>query len=176
MSDFDTLWRWINNRGSVITVQEYNELKHVYDLMKACSCESYLEVGSAEGNSLYVLGHAVTREIDYIDLGEKHTEAARHEVIRQLNVKINGYLGDSRNPQTLPKRKYDCVLIDGGHDFDTVLSDAEMYAPLATKYVFFHDIQLEPVKRAVEQYVKEHNLTYRTFINSDTFGYGIIEK
>lgn len=180
MSEFEELWRFINSRGSVITVQERSELNHVYDLMVDCKCKSYLEIGSAEGNSLYVLGNAVEKYIDYVDFGEAHTEDHRKicvDKLMALGKSVTGYLGDSTSAQTLPnKKKYDCVLIDGGHDYDTVLSDCMMYAGLATKYVFFHDVQLEPVRDAIAFYLKRWNIgKYRTFIASGTFGYGIVE-
>lgn len=177
---FDELWQWITNRGSVITVQERSELEHIYNLMKDCNCKSYLEVGSAEGNSLHVLGQVVSDYIDIIDFGEDHTRDKREEVIIGLSKqgkKITEYLGDSTNLKTLiNKQKYDCVLIDGGHDYSTVFSDCMMYAPLATKYVFFHDVQLEPVRNAIEFYLKRWPRgQYRTFINSESFGFGILE-
>lgn len=178
MKTFDELWRWVNSRGSVITVQDRMELEHVFNLMK--DCNSYLEVGTAEGNSLYVLGHAVNGPISYVDLGELHTREAREEVEEALKKEgktLSFFKGDSTIPKTHPRStSYDCVLIDGGHDFATVLSDAILYAPLARKYVFFHDIQLPEVARAVEWFVKRWRLgNYGQFVNSEHFGYGIIE-
>lgn len=182
MPDFNQLWQFVVDRSQrgVMTVQEKSELEHVYNLMKGCDCQSYLEVGTAEGNSLYVLGHAVSGKIDYIDLGEPHTKMAREEVIEILGdgSKVYlGFLGDSTDPETLnTSRTYDCILIDGGHDFATVLSDSILYAPLATKYIFWHDIQLPEVKAAVGWFVKRWKLgKYTTFIASDNFGYGIME-
>lgn len=174
---FDELWRWINARGSVVTVQERHELEHVYNLMKECGCESYLEVGAAEGNSLYVLGHTA-KQSSFIDFGEPHTFEARKMVTNYLMEKGKTpiqYIGDSTEPYTMPRdQKFDCILIDGGHDFATVLSDSILYAPLATKYVFWHDIQLPEVKAAVEWFMKRWKLgEYSTFINSDSFGYRI---
>lgn len=182
MKEFDELWRWINARGSVITVQERNELEHVFNLMRSCDCSSYLEVGTAEGNSLYVLGHA-TRQATFVDYGEDHTFAARKTIVDLLNEQGRcplQYLGDSTIPYTLPRdsnTKYDCILIDGGHDFATVLSDSILYAPLATKYVFWHDIQLPEVKAAVEWFEKRwaHLGEFSSFINSDSFGYRILK-
>lgn len=175
---FDELWSFATRNGEI--VQEKIELNFVYDLMKACDCKSYLEIGSAEGNSLYVLGHVVEKYIDYIDYGEAHTTPLRDECVgklKELGKNVTGYLGDSTNAKTLPnKQKYDCVLIDGGHDYETVLSDCMMYAGLATKYVFFHDVQLKPVADAIEFYLKRWPLgKYTTFINSPTYGYGILE-
>ena len=159
-------------------MQEQNELEHIFNLMK--DCESYLEIGTAEGNSLYVLAHALKKgaKITCVDFGETHTKPKHDEIIRMLSpdYEVGMFLGDSTDLQTLPnKEKYDCVLIDGGHDYNTVYSDARMYAPLATKYIFFHDVKLPEVKRAVDEYVKENNLKYYEFINSPSFGYGIVE-
>lgn len=178
MKPFDELWKFATRNGSI--VQEFCELNHVYNIMLECKPQSYLEIGSAEGNSMYVLGHVVDKYIDYVDFGEDHTTAQRNECIEELkkiDKNITGYLGDSTNPKTLPnKKKYDCVLIDGGHDYNTVLSDCMTYAGLATKYVFFHDVQLEPVREAIEFYLKRWPLgKYSTFINSESYGYGIVE-
>lgn len=184
MKPFDELWRWVMDRTQhgVMTVQDRSELEHVFNLMRGCDCSSYLEVGTAEGNSLYVLGHAVSGPIDYIDLGEAHTLDARNTVVDAIRGErhIGEFLGDSTNSTTWSKRsgywdyKYDCILIDGGHDFATVLSDSILYAPLATKYVFWHDIQLPEVRKAYEWFKRRYAIgEYSEFINSDTFGYGI---
>lgn len=183
---FQELWKFINARGSVITVQERNELEHVFNLMSDGECYSYLEVGSAEGNSLYVLGHALKNnnphmnvDINYIDIGEEHTKVAREEVISHVGKEniTNEFIGDSTCSLTHDvKRKYDCILIDGGHDFATVLSDSILYAPLATKYVFWHDIQLPEVRRAYEWFKTRWKIgEYSEFIHSDSFGYGILK-
>lgn len=176
-SVFEELWRFIVKRSLTI-VQEQNELEHVFNLMKGC--ESYLEIGTAEGNSLYVLAHALKKgaKITCVDFGEGHTKSNQDDVMQMLSsdYEVGMFLGNSMDPQTLPnKEKVDCVLIDGGHDYNTVISDARMYAPLATKYSFFHDVKLPEVKRAVDEYVKENNLKYYEFINSPSFGYGIVE-
>lgn len=180
MSEFEGLWKYVMDRSQhgVMTVQERHELKHVFNLMKDCS--SYLEIGTAEGNSLYVLSHAVKSggRIDYVDLGEPHTEKARLEVIELIkDRKVKGYFGDSRDKNTLPNPgQYDCVMIDGGHSYDNVLADARNYGHLATKYLFFHDIQLVSVKAAVEGYRQLFpDVPYSEFINSQSFGYGVFK-
>lgn len=188
MDEFDKLWQFVIDRSQrgVMTVQEKSELEHVFNLMKGCDCRNYLEVGTAEGNSLYVLGHAVNKSIYYIDLMEPHTETSRSEVEKVLlngEKFVIGIDGDSTERETSRNKdgtsklaNFDCILIDGGHDFATVLSDSILYAPLATKYIFWHDIQLLEVKAAVEWFVKRWKLgKYSTFINSESFGYGICE-
>lgn len=185
---FNELWQFIADRSNldikpIVLVQDKIELEYVFNLMK--DCESYLEVGAAEGNSLYVLGHALkpSSRICVIDYGEQHTKKPREEVVKELGKShrvVLEFHGDSTDPKTFPnwarQNKYDCVLIDGGHDFATVMSDAIMYAPMARKYVFFHDVQLPEVRMAVEWFIKRWDLgEYSTFINSQDFGYGIIK-
>lgn len=177
---FDDHWQWISARSDrIVTVQECAELRHVYELMLGCECETYLEIGAAEGNSLYALGHAVQNAITYIDIGEAHTAGPRAEAIAQLGKTVHPIIGDSTLPRTaheLKDKHFDCVLIDGGHDFATVLSDSILYATRARKYVFWHDIQLPEVKEAVEWFTKRWHIgIYSTFINSDRFGYGIMK-
>lgn len=181
MSDFDERWKWITKRagGESNVVQERHELEHVYNLIKACDCKTYLEIGSAEGTSLHILG-SIPESVDYIDLCESHTETLRKEITGQ-NAKFTCFKGNSTNKETylnrIAKKLYDCVFIDGGHDFDTVISDSLMYATLATKYVFWHDIQLPEVREAVDVFLKHHKHlgTYSFFVNSPSYGYGILE-
>lgn len=177
MSDFEERWRWITKRagGEENVVQEKSELEHIYNLMKSCDCKNYLEIGAAEGTTLHILG-SIPEYVDYIDFCEPHTESLRREIVGQ-NPKFTCFKGDSTIPHLHNRDNlYDCVLIDGGHDFATVLSDSILYAPLATKYIFWHDIQLPEAKSAIEWFVKRWRLgKFTTFINSEHYGYGIVE-
>lgn len=177
-SEFEERWNWIVNRasGENKIVQERHEINHIYDIMQGCV--SYLEIGTAEGDSLYVLGHKINT-IHYVDYGEEHTKEKREDVLKHLNNPyIFGHIGDSTSHEIASSvvGRFDCVLIDGGHDFATVLSDAIVYGPKATKYIFFHDIQLPEVRKAVEWFVKHWKPgEYSTFINSPSYGYGVVK-
>jgi predicted O-methyltransferase YrrM len=176
LSEFDSLWEFIVKRRPFV-VQTYNELGHVFDLIKGC--ESYLEVGSAEGDSLYVLAHALKpgARITSVDLGENHCKPFIDEVFQLLSPKYSValYTGDSRDGSTYPNRKrHDVVFIDGGHDYETVWSDIRMYGALATKYLIFHDVKMPPVKQAVDEYVKQTGSKYYEFLDSEDKGMGII--
>lgn len=179
MSAFSELWDFVLRRTQrgVITVQERNELEHVFNLIHGC--ESYLEIGTAEGNSLYVLAHALKRgaKITCVDLGEAHTKPHQEEIRKLLpDYEIGMFHGDSTNLDTYPKKEqHDVVLIDGGHDYHTVLSDCEMYGHLAKKYLLFHDIKLPDVARAVNRYINDKNFRYSEIVNSPTMGFGICE-
>lgn len=178
---FDKLWNEIIQRPGVITVQNREELEHVYNLIEGC--ESYLEVGTAEGNSLYVLARALKPQspITYIDYGEKHTTEARDEVLNALVSEghlITQIHGDSNDISTythVVDKKFDVVLIDAGHHDFNVAIDTLFYAPLATKYVIFHDVQLPDVLRVFDWYCKQfpQRQSYR-IVNSEHFGYGVL--
>lgn len=181
MTDFGERWKWIINRsgGESNIVQERHELEHIYNLMRDCKCGSYLEIGCAEGDSLYVLG-SLSPLIHYVDFDEDHTREKRKQVIALMpDHDIYGHHGDSGSRDvviSLENKKFDCVLIDAGHTYQNVMSDAMNYAKLATKYIFFHDIQLPAVKQAIEDFIKNNNLgVSSTFINSDHYGYWIIK-
>lgn len=182
MIDFAPLWTFVMKRTErgIMTVQEQHELEFVFNLMRECEAKSYLEIGSAEGNSLYVLTQAMPHGSKVLSVNiEDHTKVARKEIIDILGQHwpVFQKTGNSTDPKTIAdvKGKYDCVLIDAGHSYDEVLSDALNYGPLAQKYIFFHDIQLPDVKRAVEEFAQQTEQTYSTFINSDSFGYAIFE-
>jgi predicted O-methyltransferase YrrM len=178
LSVFNEAWRDITKREGVVTVQNREELEHVFNLLYGL--ESYLEVGTAEGNSLYVLAHALKPDavITYIDYGEKHTTLSREEVLRRIPQAVTAIHGDSNDFIThnqVKETRYDAVLIDAGHDAFNVAIDALFYGPLATKYIIFHDVQLPEVNRAFTWYVKQLGKESYRFINSETFGYGIIK-
>lgn len=179
LSEFKEVWRDITKRDGVVTVQNREELEHVFNLLYGL--DSYLEVGTAEGNSLYVLAHALKSDarITYIDYGEKHTTLARNEVLDRIPQKVKSIHGDSNAFTTFSQvqhDRYDAVLIDAGHNAINVAIDALFYGPLATKYIIFHDVQLPEVSRAFEWYRAQfpERESYR-FVNSETFGYGIIK-
>jgi predicted O-methyltransferase YrrM len=182
LNEFSDLWRYITQqRPGVITVQDRHELEYVFNLIQGC--DSYLEVGTAEGNSLYVLAHALNLQapITYVDYGEKHTTPHRAKIVQELVYKghtIDEVLGDSNDPLTARRAdgKYDVVLIDAGHSYDNVVKDAALYGPMAKKYILFHDIQLPDVERAAMEYVATRpDCKVSRVINSPTFGYLIME-
>ncbi len=181
--DFNQVWDYIVKRSEkacIPVVQDRTELEYVFNLMKGC--KSYLEVGTAEGNSFFVLANAMPKgsEITYIDLGEKHTTPHRNAILEQLtDYSITAIHGDSNDFSTVQKSHrtlFDAVLIDAGHDDFNVAIDAIHYAGMAYKYIFFHDIQIPDVNRAFEWYCRQRPecKNYRV-VNSEHYGYGIIE-
>lgn len=193
MKTFNDLWCELirrQNNGIAPLVQDKAELEQVFKLIKSANCDSYLEVGTAEGNSLYVLAHALQVDQQFvkkpsiitIDYGEKHTASPRNEIITKLAdiVNIKEFLGNSHSSDIIKQvndlRSFDVVLIDAGHTYTDVIADAVAYGHLAQKYIFFHDVQLPEVKAAFEWYVAQRHDCYADyFINSANYGYGILE-
>lgn len=183
MNNFSDLWDIIVQRSkdaAIPVVQDRMELEYVFNLMK--DCKSYLEVGTAEGNSLYVLTQAMRcgSEVTYIDWAEKHTEAPRQWVLdRMADYRITAIHEDS-NSLDLHRRlspfKCDAVMIDAGHETWNVVLDATFYGHKANKYIFFHDIQLPDVDRAFNWYCKQRpDCKHYRVVNSENYGYGILE-
>lgn len=181
---FEECWQFIVNRcadKNFPLVQNREELEHVFNLMQGC--ESYLEVGTAEGNSLYVLAHALkpSASITYIDIDEERIRPKRLEIIKLLTeegFKITAINGNSvhRSSIEAAQGQYDIVMIDAGHTFDEAYSDGCNYAPLASKYAIFHDVCLPAVDNAFSQIVKNGPGVAYKFIKSDSFGYGVIKR
>ncbi len=194
MKTFDELWADIEERSrrwAIPIVQDKKELEYVFNLIKGC--KSYLEIGTAEGNGLYVLGHAIDTAtykgcLHFVDYGEAHTSPARDEAVEKLKAMkktIWSWLGNSHEAKIISRvnfdreeggASYDIVFIDAGHTYEDVIADAIAYGHLATKYIFFHDIQLPEVRKAYEWYAAQNpQMKKHEFINSETYGYGIIE-
>lgn len=181
---FEEAWNFIIKRSAdqnMVIVQDKTELEYVFNLMK--DCKSYLEVGTAEGNSLYVLANAMPKgsNITYVDWAEKHTEDKRNFILDLLTeYSVCAVHGDSNDQLTACQAtagvQYDAVLIDAGHSDFNVAIDALLYGSAAKKYIFFHDIQLPDVNRAFEWYCRQRPKckNYR-IVNSPSFGFGVIE-
>lgn len=177
---FEEHWNFIVKRSQeacIPVVQDKDEIKYIYNLIQGC--ESYLEVGTAEGNGLYVMAQALSpkAEITYIDYGEKHTTPHRNFILDKLQP-VTAIHGDSNDFDTAKKvfgKQFDVVFIDAGHDDFNVAIDALFYGPLAKKYLIFHDIKLPDVARVFDWYAKQRpDCKALRVINSETYGYGVL--
>lgn len=177
MKTFDELWRYIISRRDGV-VQDRVELEYVYNLMRDCKPETYLEIGTAEGDSLLVLGSLLPSHglLKLIDLCEPHTQILKKDSLEKLACIYMVVASDSTlmSVPVTSSETWDVVFIDGGHDYTTVLSDSIRFAPLAKKYVFWHDLQMKEVRAAYEWFKARYPLgVYSEFINSEHYGYGI---
>lgn len=186
MKTFDELWDDILERCERFQfplVQDKEELRHVFNLVQ--DSRGYLEIGTAEGNSLYVLANNIRGKIFSVDFGEVHTKAPRDEIFDKLAAEYREIIFRACNSHSYESldqmhnyfTKYDTIMIDAGHTYEDVIADACSFGWLAKRYIFFHDIQLPPVKAAFEWYCAQNPQfkNVSTFINSPNYGYGIVE-
>lgn len=185
MSDFDELWHFLEHRREKPMVQVKEELEFVFNLIKGC--RTYLEVGTAEGDSLFMLSHALdgaSPSITYVDIGEDHTAKHREEVLkimREQKMRVRQVHGNSHAHGNIEDADilapFDVVMIDAGHEFKDVIADAMAYGGMAAKYLIFHDIMLSEVNQAFDWYVEQQKFRkVRKFVAENSpYGYGIVE-
>lgn len=178
---FEDHWKYCQANTKVLA-QDFEEMRTIYGIIEGC--ESYLEIGSSEGNSLYIFGHALkpNGRITYVDFGEKHTTPWREPKEKKLvedGYTVKAVHGNSHDDSVIKEAandgSYDVVFIDAGHDYDDAYKDAMNYGHLANKYILFHDIQLRPVRAAFEMYLYKTKKFGFEIINSLQYGYGVIK-
>lgn len=185
MSDqFDELWHFCEHRRDQPMVQIKEELEQVFNLIEGC--KSYLEIGTAEGDTLHILGHALSGSspsITYVDLGEEHTAPYREEIIKIMKsekINVRGIHGNSHVHSIVKEvslfAPYDVVMIDAGHELRDVVADAMAYGGLAAKFIIFHDILLHDVGNAFDWYIHKQGFKNikRIYARGSNYGFGVI--
>ncbi len=131
-------------------LQNAREFAEFIDLMKSEWVESYMEIGSMFGGSLWRVANELPKgsrvvSVDYaIDTPEAlpHLQACVDE-LNSTGCDAHLIHGDSMAPDTVEKVRalgpFDCIMIDGAHTLEAVTSDWEHYGPMA-RIVAFHDI------------------------------------
>lgn len=173
---FDQLWTESCARLPVV-VQEKRELFALYALMKEVNCESYLEIGTSNGGSLWVLAAAVDGDLTVVDIREPKSKELFDAAV--AHTKARAVIGDSTDPATVENARgaYDVVLIDGGHDYDIVKKDLQNYGPMARKLIVLHDINHRDVQKLwgeINVSIPLRCLTLTT--PQSTMGFGVIFK
>jgi predicted O-methyltransferase YrrM len=126
------------------------ELASFVDLLKRENVQSYSEIGSKVGYSLWRVANALRKgsRIVSVDLPhgdrstQRHLEACRAE-LENRGYDIRLILGDSTKPDVVESvRKlgpFDACFIDANHTLPYVTADWNNYGPMA-RIVAFHDI------------------------------------
>jgi predicted O-methyltransferase YrrM len=138
--------------------QDEGELNRLVELVKELKPKRILEIGSLHGGTLWYWMHAAQgAEIVSVDSGVQHFDSRfaeiEHDRInlwpeweKETGCTITQIRADSTSSVTIEEaRKYapfDFIFIDGGHDYNTAMSDWVNYWPmLRTGGLFaFHDI------------------------------------
>lgn len=184
---FEELWHFCATRRAKPMVQVKEELEQIFGLISDEKCRSYLEIGTAEGDSLYILSHALEGNmpsLTYVDFGEAHTTPYRDEVLgilRQNGMKIKAMHGNSHDHNLISEaalfKPYDVVYIDAGHELRDVIADAIAYGGMARKFIIFHDILLNDVGNAFNWYVESQGFkdVRRIYAKGSEYGFGVIK-
>lgn len=189
--NFSKIW-WDILEDRMKPVQNRSELEQIFNIMIDLKPSSYLEVGTAEGDSLYALGQTVADGgmISFVDLGEFHTTPLRNKRIgwlTDMGYTVEGYIGNSMDFDVVARvredgKRFDVVMIDAGHKYEEVKSDWENYGDLANKAVIFHDINMKAVRKLweeVKQWATEKNFQTKEIISPDKtdnpeYGFGVL--
>lgn len=133
--------------------QDKKELAAFIELLVQQHVNTYLEIGSKFGGSLYAVGEALPRgsRLVAVDLpgGTRrwHESSVSLEMccndLRKMGQELRLIWGDSTDPLVVEQVKrfapFDCVLIDANHTLPFLAQDFANYAPMA-RMVAFHDI------------------------------------
>lgn len=138
--------------------QDEGELNRLIELVKELQPKRILEIGSLYGGTMWYWMHAVKgAEIVSVDIGVgapdsrfSDMEYARinlwPEWERETGCIITQIRADSTSPETVKSMKeyapFDFIFIDGGHYYETVISDWKNYWPMLRSggLLAFHDI------------------------------------
>lgn len=147
--------KWVPNSYRI--AQKKNEFTAMLNLIAEKKTKTYLEIGARHGGAFY---EVVTKTLPKdalavaVDLpggawGQEESSQSLLRCIEDLRQQgwenVHVIFGDSTSEETLKKivdfsEKYDSIFIDGDHRYLGCKSDWDMYSPLATQLVFFHDI------------------------------------
>ena len=134
-------------------LQDPAELAEFVELVRAEGIQSYLEIGSKFGGSLWAVTMAMpvgaaAVSVD-LDAGPELRMCVSDLRLRLYRVQL--FKGDSTNPEIISTVKrlgpYDLCLIDANHTEPFVRLDWQNYGPLA-RIVCFHDIGWDAQERA----------------------------
>lgn len=123
--------------------QVQEEMDQCLELLSACSPRSVLEIGVANGGSLREWAQVAADDavVIGVDIGVPEMFAAKEK--QQVHL----IAGNSHSPETMRlitgiQKSFDFLFIDGGHEYENVKADFEMYSPLVVKggIIAFHDI------------------------------------
>jgi len=152
MTTFDEAWesyRTDVSKGAAV-LQQKEELRQAWEVIKAANCTSMLEIGTRNGGSLYVLAQAcppgsLIAALDRVE--RKSDEELTLKALNALGVKgyNTGYIiADSTHAEAIDAAEeygpFDLVHIDGDHSWDGARNDWDHYGKKAKKICLFHDI------------------------------------
>jgi len=138
------------------------ELLQFLRTIAASNPKNVLEIGTADGGTLFLLAQASSPEavLISIDLRDFRYRGQLYKRFAKQTQQIHLIRGDSHSMDTLEKvirilngAKLDCLFIDADHTYEGVKKDFLMYSPLVREggLIAFHDIVKYPSSAVYEQ-------------------------
>jgi len=144
------------NKYERTALQHMQEFDLFCAILKKRDVQSYLEIGSKHGgslwraaNSLKVGSRIVSVDLPHGDTSFKETEPnlrACVDHLKRLGYDAHLFLGDSTSPEIINKVRalgpFEACFIDANHTIPYVTRDWENYGPMC-QLVAFHDINFK---------------------------------
>ena len=148
---------WIFKCGSEsrgICRLNLEEAAYLYKVVKSYSNPLCVEIGRYFGGTTILLLTAGARVLS-IDNQSKDSKIAYYDR-KLINWATNNGYKDKLNlvvadSTTYPPIVHDVILLDGGHEYETVRADCDNWLNHTKSDIMFHDCQLEGVKRAIDE-------------------------
>jgi len=148
-------------REMMAPMQKRHEIVEFLKLLKQRNVKTFMEIGTANGGTLFLLCRTLPRDAVGISLdlpgtvfreGYQDYKLALYRSFASGDQQLHFLRADSHDAQTLESakallagKKLDFLFIDGDHRYEGVKQDFEMYCPLVRKggIVAFHDISVQ---------------------------------
>lgn len=149
---------WATANGFFRPIQQLNELKSLIDLISERKPKTVLEIGTANGGTLFLFcqasdDYATIVSIDLpggingggyplwkTPLYKKFAKKSQHLHLLRCNSHAESTVEEVKKKS--PSNKFDVIMIDADHSYNGVKKDFELYSPLVNKngIVVLHDI------------------------------------
>lgn len=136
-----------------VASQNREELWWLCELLRETNCRSWLEIGCREGDTFHTVANVLPKGSRMVAIDLPESRWGRQGTLHHLRGAVSHaekvgqrprlIIGDSRSSHVLGQvngQMFDAILIDGDHTTEGVATDWINYSPLASKLVFFHDI------------------------------------
>jgi predicted O-methyltransferase YrrM len=143
---------------TIVPIQVHSEIEQLLALVRTASPRRVLEVGTANGGTLYLLAWASAPDARLLSLDIREFDPLHRRVLesfaggRRTVVLMRGdsHLETTRDAvaEYFHGDGIDLLFIDGDHDGESVRRDYELYAPLVRSggLIVFHDIVEGPAE------------------------------
>jgi cephalosporin hydroxylase len=172
-------------------LQTEKEISEFIDFLQDFNPKNIIEIGTFFGGTLWAWTHLIPKPEKIICVDWPIPESdGRYKQLQECkllwpewckDVIVKYVKGDSTHLSTIEEVKthnmgllIDMLFIDGGHDFETVISDYNNYESFVKPggIIVFHDIMGIPdVNKVWEELIKENS--YKLIYDAENHGWGI---